>query len=68
LGLLIGSERGLFLVAPGQMLLVKPDQHRRAARQAAKRIEETDLVMALRPDREIDADHVRHLGLHRPRG
>ena len=67
-GVLIGRESRMFLLAPGEMLLVEPNQHRRVARKAAERIEEADLVVALGPDRQIDADHARHLVLHRPGG
>jgi hypothetical protein len=67
LGLLIGRERSVFLIAPGQMLLIEPDQHRSVARQAAESIGKADLVVALGPDREIDTYHACHVGLHRAR-
>ena len=62
--LVILRERTALVVAPGQMLLVEPDQHRGRAWHGAERIGKADLEMALGDDRQLDADELGHRLLH----
>jgi hypothetical protein len=54
------------LLAPGQVLLVEPDQHRRCTRHHARRIGKADLQMPLGNNRQVQPEQADRLLHHGP--